>query len=91
MIDEYKAGQQQAIGAIAQELLKSAMLNETFAHLGNEYLKAWRNTRVGDVAARERLFQAINILDLVKDHLGILAQRGKLATRDLAEIKYLKR
>lgn len=90
-MDEFKLGKQQDIGARAQELLSSEMLQNVFAHLSAEYLGAWRNTRVNDVAARERLFQAINILDLVKDHLKVLAERGKMATKDLAQIKYLKR
>ena len=90
-MDEIKLGQARERGARAEELLNSNALNECFDYLADEYLTAWRATRGGDVQARERLFQAINILDVVRGQLKTLAANGKLATKDLAAIKYPKR
>ena len=90
-MDEYELGRQQERGARAQELLNSDILKEAFVYLNDEYLRAWRNTRVRDTEAREKLWQAIHIVQLVQDHLGKWAVDGRIATKDLAQIKYLKR
>ncbi len=90
-MDEIKLGIVQGRGARAEELLRSDIFNETFAALEAEYIAAWRIVAVKDTQARERLWQAVNILGKVKDHLVTLAQNGRMATKDLAEIKYLKR
>ena len=91
MIDEIKAGQARDRGLRAEELLNSDALKECFDYLGAEYMAAWRATRGADTQARERLFQAINILDVVRSHLKTVAANGKIATKDLAAIKYPKR
>jgi hypothetical protein len=64
---------------------------EAFTYLNDEYLRAWRNTRVKDTEAREKLWQAIHIVQLVHDHLNKWAIDGRIASKDLASIKYLKR
>lgn len=92
MIDEIKAGKQQARGLAAQALLESETLKDVFAYLEAEYLDAWRNkTRVRDVEARENYWKAVHVLHKVQDHLKQLAIDGKIAARDLASIKYTKR
>jgi hypothetical protein len=91
-MDEIKAGQQQAKGAAAQSLLESETLKAAFAYLEAEYLKTWRyETRVRDVEARERLWTAVHILHKVQDHLKQWVIDGKIAGRDLANMKYIKR
>jgi hypothetical protein len=90
-LDEIKASIAQSRGAQAEELLNSEIFKETFAALEAEFIKTWRTVAVKDVEARERLWQAVNILGKVKEHLQTLAANGRLATRDLANIKYLKR
>ena len=90
-MDEFELGRQQERGARAQELLKSDILKEAFVYLNDEYLRAWRNTRVRDTEAREKLWQAIHIVQLVQDHLSKWAVDGRIATKDLAQVKYLKR
>jgi hypothetical protein len=71
-------------GARAQELLRSELLQEVFAKLDAEYIAAWRPAR--DTDARERLWQATQIVGKVKDHLAIIANDGKLAQRELDEL-----
>ena len=90
-MDEIKLGQQQGRGAAAESLLQSDLLREVFSYLETEYLKAWRNTRVVDTEAREKLWQAVHIVNLVQDHLKKYVSDGKIASKDLANIKYLKR
>ena len=70
-------------GARAQELLRSELLQEMFANLDAEYVAAWRRTPARDTDARERLWQATQVVGKVKDHL---ANDGKLAQRELDEL-----
>lgn len=72
--------------AHADRLLRDETLTDAFKGLEDAYLKAWRNTGVDDVAAREKLFLAINIVGKVRDHLGNLVTNGKLAKAELDEI-----
>jgi hypothetical protein len=90
-MDEVKLGQLQDKGARAQALLDNSLLREVFSYLEAEYLTAWRNTRVSETGAREKLWQAVHIVNLVRDHLTKFVTDGRIATRDLASIKYLKR
>ena len=70
-------------GARAQVLLRSELLQEMFANLDAEYVAAWRRTPARDTDARERLWLAVQVLGLVKDHLVIIANDGKLAQAEL--------
>ena len=72
--------------AHADRLLRDETLTDAFKGLEDSYLKAWRNTGVDDVAAREKLFLAINIVGKVRDHLGNLVTNGKLAKAEMDEI-----
>src|SRR3954452_8473080 len=88
MIDENKLDQAVASGARAQDLLDSELLSEAFAGLESSYTSAWRATGIDDVAAREKLFLAINIVGKVRDHLTSVITNGKLAQAQLKEIAH---
>ena len=90
-MDEIELGKRQAKAGQAYELLNSDLLRETFAYLENEYLTAWRNTNIRDEKSRENLFLSVRVLDHVRAHLNKLINDGKIASKDLANIKYLKR
>ncbi len=90
-MDEIELSKRQSKGARAQELLNSDLLREVFSYLEGEYLLAWRNTRVSETAAREKLWQAVHIVGLVRDHLQKFVSDGKIASVDLNNIKYIKR
>ncbi len=90
-MDEIELGGRQAKGTRAYELLQSDILRETFSYLETEYLNAWRNSSVKDERGRENLFFAVRVLDHVRAHLHKLVSDGKIASKDLASIKYLKR
>ncbi len=90
-MDEIDLGNRQAKGARAYELLHSDLVKETFDYLEKEYLSAWRNSSVKDERGRENLFFAVRVLDHVRSHLHKLVADGKIASQDIANIKYLKR
>lgn len=70
----------------AQDLLDNELLNEAFKGLEDSYTTAWRSTAIDDVAAREKLFLAINIVGKVRDHLTSIVSGGKLAQAELREL-----
>jgi len=86
MIDESKLDQAVAKGARAQALLDDDLLRGAFTGLEDSYTAAWRATGIDDVAAREKLFLAINIVGKVRDHLTSLITNGKLAQAELKDI-----
>jgi hypothetical protein len=90
-LDEVRLSLQQGKGVRAQELLNSESFKETLTYLENEYMSAWRKCREQDTAARERLWTAVRVLDHIRAHLAKVAVDGRIATKDLAGIKYLKR
>jgi hypothetical protein len=86
MIDESKLDQAAAKAIRAQELLDNELLMEAFRGLEDGYIAAWRATRIEDVAAREKLFLAINVVGKVRDHLTGILTNGKLAQAELKEL-----
>jgi hypothetical protein len=76
-----------ARGARAERLLGDALLQEAFATLEADYLDAWKLTAARDTDARERLWQATQVLGKVRDHLVAVANNGKLARRDLQALQ----
>jgi hypothetical protein len=61
-------------------------LSEAFKGLEDSYSTAWRATGIEDVATRENLFLAINIVGKVRDHLMSVLTNGKLAQAELNEL-----
>lgn len=75
-------------GARAKVLLQDDILKDAFEALERDYIKGWRVTHARDTDARERLWQAVNVIGKVRDHLFQVVNDGKLAQRqidDLAE------
>lgn len=54
------------------------------------YIDAWQNTRLADQDGRERLWQAVQIVGKVKTHINVVIAGGKVAERDIAEIRQIK-
>jgi hypothetical protein len=73
-------------GVHAGELLDNELLTEAFTALEANYASAWRATVIDDVAGREKLFLAINIVGKVRDHLASVVANGKLAQAELKEL-----
>ena len=73
-------------GARAEALLKNELLQEAFRKLEDDYVAAWKNWPAADTAGRERLWQAVNVLGKLRDHLARMVADGKLAQRQLSEL-----
>ena len=86
MVDENALQRDVAKAARAQSLASDELLSEAFATLEASYSAAWRSTVVDDVAGREKLFLAINIVGKVRDHLTSVIANGKLAQAELKEL-----
>jgi len=86
MSDQSRLDQAAAKALRAQELLDNELLTETFRTLEETYTSAWRATVIDNVAGREKLFLAINIVGKVRDHLNAVVANGKLAQAELKEL-----
>jgi len=78
-----------ARGARAKELIGSKLLKEIFAQIESDYIAGWRNTAARDTDARERLWLAVQVLSMVKQHLVIVANDGKLAQAEVDKLRDL--
>jgi hypothetical protein len=70
----------------AQDLINNELLQEAFAAIEAAYLKGWRETKIEDVAGREKLFLAVNVVGKVKDHLASVLRNGTLAAAEIKQI-----
>jgi hypothetical protein len=83
MSEEGKLAAAIARAARAQALIEDELLAEAFAALEARYVEEWRATQFRDTDARERLWQAVNVLRKVKDHLSRILADGHLAQREI--------
>ena len=86
MTDELALNKAAERGARAQRLLEDDLLKEAFETLDRDYTKAWRETAARDTDARERLWQAVQVVAKVRDHLVSVVNGGKLAQREMNEL-----
>jgi hypothetical protein len=86
MSDENKLIRDTGRALRARQLLDDEMLVDAFKTLEDAYLAGWRRTTIEDVAGREKLFLAVNIVAKVRDHLTAAVTNGKLAQAELNEI-----
>lgn len=85
--DEHKLNRDISRQARAQALLDNELLKEAFADLEAKYIAAWRVTGALETVARERIWQAIQVLGKVRDHLGKIVADGKLAQREIDDLQ----
>jgi hypothetical protein len=64
-------------------------LVEAFEALRTSYLVAWETTAARDTDARERLWQAVQIVGKVRAHLKAIVDNGKIAEKELQDIERL--
>jgi hypothetical protein len=84
--DEIKLNADLARRARAEALLENDLLQEAFGRLEQRYVEEWRVSQFRDTDARERLWQAVNILGKVKDHLAKIVRDGKLTQREIDQL-----
>jgi hypothetical protein len=87
--DEHKMLRDQNRGTQAEHLINHPLMKEAFDLYEAEIMKRWRDTGTGesDTFKRERLWQAINLLGKVKEHLFHVVENGKLAKHHLAQLE----
>jgi hypothetical protein len=90
MADEIALNRAAERGARAQSLLGDELLTSSLRDLEEGYIKAWRETAARDTDARERLWQAVQVVGKVRDHLGSVVSGGKLAQRELNDLAQLR-
>lgn len=89
MDEEQRLHREAARGLQAErELTHTA---DAFAALRADYVKAWESTTARDTDARERLWQAVQIVGKVESHLRQMVETGKLAKRQIDDIAGRKR
>ena len=67
-------------------LSEMARTSEAFELLKQQYVKAWMNTPAEATDAREKLYQAIRVMDDVWSNLRQMVNDGKLADSEIARI-----
>jgi hypothetical protein len=73
-------------GARAEALLGNELLQEAFIRLEQDYIEAWKISPARDTDGRERLWQAVNVVAKVRDHIVKVVNDGKLAQRHLNDL-----
>ena len=64
---------------------------DPFEKLEDDYVAAWKTWPAADRDGRERLWQAVNVLGKVRDHLARVLADGKLAQRELTDLVHKPR
>ncbi len=87
-MDELKERKALERGARAQALLDDPLFEEIFGELEREYFEFWRYSTIqNDVAGRERLWQAGQIVGKVRTHLQTMVRDGKLSSAQLNDLR----
>jgi hypothetical protein len=86
MTDEIRLNADVTRAAQAEALLRNELLQDAFTGLEKQFVDAWRMTQVRDTDARERLWQAVNVVGKVQDALRGHVNNGKLAQMQLEAI-----
>jgi hypothetical protein len=84
--DEAKLHSDASRAIRAQQLMDDELFNEALANLEADYITAWKASLLRDTEARERLWQAVQIVGKIKGHFELMVQSGKLAKKQLDEI-----
>lgn len=74
----------------AERLLNDDLLTGAFDTLRTEYLAMWEATGARDTDARERLWQAVQVLGKVRSNLQSAVNSGTLARAQVAEVAGLE-
>ena len=89
MTDETRLSQDMQRGGQAERLLADETLTAAFTGLETAYLEAWKATAARDTDARERLWQAIQIVGKVRSQLASFASDGRIAKAEVDQVATL--
>ena len=70
-------------GARAKALIEDELLNEALDNLKEQYIGAWSLTSPLQTDVRERLWQAVQVVGKVRDHLTVVLNDGKIAQAEV--------
>ena len=71
----------------ARVLINDPLLTEAFETLERQYVEAWKQTDALNVAGKEKLHLAVNIIGKVRQHLTRVINDGALARKQIEEIE----
>ncbi len=71
----------------AEALLRDELLIGSLDAMERDYMKAWCETTAKDADAREQLWHLVYNLRRFRAHLANVVDTGKLAQRDLDELR----
>ena len=83
MIDEIKLTKAIGDAARAEALMRDELLTDALMTLENSYIKGWRETLARDTDARERYWQAVQVVGKIRGHLGMIMANGRMAQHEL--------
>lgn len=67
----------------AKALLDDELVSGSLTQLETDYINAWKATTARDTDARERLWQAVQIVGKFRDHLSMVVADGRLAQAEI--------
>ena len=67
----------------ASALMNDELVTGALMQLENDYITAWRATAVRDTDARERLWQAVQVVGKFRDHLRLMIADGRIAQAEI--------
>lgn len=82
-MDDDKIARQIAEMGYAAALINNEFLWKQFDYLKQEYIAAWETMPARDTDGRERLWQAVQVVGKVRQHLTTVLNDGKIAKTDL--------
>ncbi len=74
-------------GKDAQNLLESEVFKKTFINYRKELIEAWQETQPEDVALRESIYKAMQILPEIEKHLRIMIDKGKISQQQIEKMR----
>ena len=73
-------------GARAEALMRSELLREAFDELPKAYFRQWLATGFGDTETRERLWNAMTIVESVERHFAAIMSNGRAAVLEIERL-----
>ena len=75
--------EQRAVRGEQAERELGGQVGQAFDTLKEEYFKAWSATKPENTELREKLFQFVRVVDVVRSHLVHVVNDGKLAQDEI--------
>jgi len=74
-------------GLEAQNLLESEVFKKTFINYRMQLIESWQETQPEDVALRESIYKAMQILPEIEKHLRIMIDKGKISQQQIEKMR----